>query len=117
MTVNEFIAKVPERCRDYELTVEKSDRGQLRCFTTVPVGSVKIGFDYTSEQVIIEPSIRLSTAPEVVDENRTRIMVEQAEWITNALKTAATISAMLEEIPDAELRNRIREKLKEIQGR
>lgn len=114
MTVREFISQIPEHRLDHDLTIARHDKKQLSAFGTVPVKSVSYGFDYTNGQVILEPSIRLSTDPEIVNDHRVKLLMEYSERITKAVMTAAKISTMLESIPDENLRDRIREKLREI---
>ena len=114
MTVREFISEIPEHRLDDNLVVAKHDKKQLSAYTTVPVKSVRFGIDFEAEKVILEPSIQLSTDPEIVDRNRTKMLMEYSERITKAVMTAAKISAMLDGIQDEELKTRIRDTLKEI---
>lgn len=114
MTVREFISEIPEHRLDDNLVVAKHDKKQFSAYTTVPVKSVRFGIDFEGKKVILEPTIQLSTDPEIVDGHRAKLLMEYSKRITRAVMTAAKISTMLEGIQDEELKTRIREKLKEI---
>ena len=70
MTVDEFIKGIEElkqRYRDledYSITVHKQDKHQLTCSSTVPIEDFKVGFDWTMNQIVLEPSVKLTTHPD-----------------------------------------------------
>ena len=120
MTVNEFIKKMEglkEHYRDlgeYSITVHKHDKEQLSCSTTVPVESCNVGFDWTMNQIVLEPSVRLTTHP---DETRDAMLGKLSQYskdLTRHMSLAATLARMLKDIPDEEVRKRFHEVLKEF---
>ena len=113
MTVRQLIGLSRGR-EDYELVVRKHDRGQLCCHTTVPVDAAHPGGDWTNNQFILEPTVRLTTCAEEIDRSMRDSLVECSERITRHMRAAARIARMLAEIPDESLRERIHSALKEI---
>ena len=120
MTVDEFIEKIEglkQRYRDlgdYSITVHKQDKNQLSCFTTVPVESANMGFDWTMNQIVLEPSVKLTTHP---DETRDAMLGKLSQYskdLTRHMSLAATLARMLKDIPDEEVRNRFHAVLKEF---
>ena len=114
MTLNELLKKIPEDKRDYNLTVAKHDEGQLSAYTTVPVGSANIGFDWTHEQIVLEPVVRLVTEPRVVRDANKEAVEYFSGKVTKAMAIAAEISRMVEDMQDNDLKMKIRSKLAEI---
>jgi hypothetical protein len=97
-----------------ELTVRKHDKNQLTCYTTVPIDRVELGFDWTHNQVVLHPSIKLSTEQGVLDENLRKSLKNEYERRTETLKKLAEVSRLCQEIQDGELRDRIHNILKSI---
>ena len=70
MTVDELMARLSRlkanyrTAGDWQVTVAKYDDGQLSAYTTVPVSGCRSGFDWTADQLIIEPAVRLATKKE-----------------------------------------------------
>jgi hypothetical protein len=114
MTLNELLKKIPEGKRDYTLAVAKHDEGQLSAYTTVPVDKAHLGFDWTHEQIVLEPMVRLVTAPQEVHDANKEAVEYFSGRVTKAMGLAAEISRMIEDMPDAELKMKIRSKLAEI---
>lgn len=120
MTVNEFIDRIEgykkykNNIGEYSITVHKNDDHQLACSTTVPIEEFKVGFDWTMNQIVLEPSVKLTTHP---DEKRDA-MIEKLEQyskdFTRHMSLAAKLARMLDEIPDEGVRNRFHEVLKEF---
>jgi len=120
MTVDEFIAGIEELKQyyrdigEYSITVHKHDKNQLSCFTTVPVESCDVGFDWTTNQLVLEPSVKLTTHP---DETRDAMIGKLSQYskdLTRHMSLAATLARMLKDIPDEETRNRFHAVLKEF---
>ena len=120
MTVDEFIKKMEglkEHYRnlgEYSITVHKHDKEQLSCSTTVPVESCNVGFDWTMNQIVLEPSVKLTTHP---DETRDAMLGKLSQYskdLTRHMSLAATLARMLKDIPDDEVRNRFHVVLKEF---
>ena len=120
MTVNEFIDRIEgykqhySNIGEYSITVHKNDKHQLTCSTTVPIDDFKVGFDWTMNQIVLEPSVKLSTHP---DEKRD-VMIDKlnrySKDLTRHMSIAAKLVRMLDEIPDEEVRNRFHSVLKEF---
>lgn len=55
---------------DYDITIEKSDPYQLTSNTTVQIERADVGFDWTHNQVVLTPSVKLTTHP---DEFKARV--------------------------------------------
>ena len=120
MTVNEFIKGIEElkqHYRDigeYSITVHKQDKHQLSCSTTVPIENFRTGFDWTMNQIVLEPSVKLTTHP---DETRDAMLGKLSQYskdLTRHMSLAATLARMLKDIPDEEVRKRFHEVLKEF---
>ena len=120
MTVDEFMKKMEglkKHYRDlgeYSITVHKHDKEQLSCSTTVPVESCNVGFDWTMNQIILEPSVKLTTHPDETQESLRKKLWEMYHEETRHKSLAATLARMLDEIPDEEVRNRFHAVLKEF---
>ena len=114
MTLNELIQRIPEDKRDYTLTVEKHDAGQLSTYTTFPVDRAYLGFDWTHEQIVLEPMVNLVTETRKTQDENKLAKEYFAGRVTEAMAIAAEISKMIEDIPDIELKMKIRSKLAEI---
>lgn len=97
-----------------ELTIRKHDKNQLTCYTTVPIERVESGFDWTHNQIVLHPSIRLSTEQSVVDENMRKSLKNEHARRTDTLKKLADVSRLCQEIKDVELREKIQDILKSI---
>ena len=120
MTVDEFIKGVEELKKhypnigEYSMTIHKKDKNQLSCSTTVPIERLDVGFDWTMNQVVLEPSLKLTTHP---DETHDKL-VEKLSWCSkerlNHISLAAQMSKMLGEIQDEDLRNRFHDILKQF---
>ena len=120
MTVDEFIKGIEELKQhyrdlgDYSITVHKQDKHQLSCSTTVPVDKAHVGFDWTMNQIVLEPSVKLTTHP---DETRDAMLGKLSQYskdLTRHMSLAATLARMLKDIPDEEVRNRFHAVLKEF---
>ena len=114
MTLNELLKKIPEGKRDYTLAVAKHDEGLLSAYTTVPVDKAHLGFDWTYEQIVLEPMVRLVTAPQNVHDANQEAVEYFSGRVTKAMGIAAEISRMIEDMADNELKMKIRSKLAEI---
>ena len=120
MTVDEFIKKMEglkEHYRDlgeYSITVHKHDKEQLSCSTTVPVESCNLGFDWTMNQIILEPSVKLTTHPDETREAMGKKLWEMYHEGTRHKSLAAKLARMLDEISDEEVRNKFHAVLKEF---
>lgn len=70
MTVDELLSRLSclkanhRTAGDWRVTVAKYDDRQLSAHTTVPVSSCHSGFDWTADQLIIEPAVKLATKKE-----------------------------------------------------
>lgn len=70
MTVDELIARLTRLKANYrtagewKVTVEKYDDRQASPYATVPVSGCRSGFDWTANQLIIEPAVKLATKKE-----------------------------------------------------
>lgn len=70
MTVDELIARlarlkaVYRTAGEWKVTVAKHDDRQSSAYTTVPVSDCRAGFDWTADQLIIEPAVKLVTKKE-----------------------------------------------------
>lgn len=113
MTVGELIERAKGR-ENWQLTVRKHDKWQLRCNTTVPVKSARPGFDWTHEQFILEPEVELVTSASEIDKAMRDKVKDYSNRLTQHLVVAAQLARMIQDIPDEALRNRIHEKLKEF---
>ena len=120
MTVNEFIDRIEgykkyqNNIGEYSITVHKNDKHQLTCSTTVPIDGLKVGFDWTMNQIVLEPSVKLTTHP---DEKRNAMIDKLNQYskdLTRHMSLAAKLARMLHEIPDEEVRNRFHNVLKEF---
>lgn len=120
MTVDEFINAIEELKQhyrdigDYSITIHKKDKNQLSCSTTVPVKDFRTGFDWTMNQIVLEPSVKLTTHP---DETRDAMLGKLSQYskdLTRHMSLAATLARMLKDIPDEEVRNRFHAVLKEF---
>ena len=120
MTVDEFIKGIEELKQhyrdlgDYSITVHKQDKHQLTCSTTVPIEDFNVGFDWTMNQIVLEPSVKLTTHP---DETRDAMLGKLSQYskdLTRHMSLAATLARMLKDIPDEEVRNRFHAVLKEF---
>ena len=120
MTVDEFIGKIDklkQRYRDlgeYSITVHKHDKEQLSCSTTVPVESCNVGFDWTMNQIVLEPSVKLTTHPDETRDAMIGKLNQYSKDLTRHMSLAATLARMLKDIPDEEVRNRFHAVLKEF---
>ena len=113
MKVGEFIAGA-KGYEDCELTIRKHDKGQLTSNTTVPVKAVHIGFDWTHNQLVLEPEVELQTSQATVERRIKDQLVQEYERNTNHMRLAAKLARMIQEIPDEGLRNRIHDVLKQF---
>jgi len=102
---------------ELQLTVRKHDKNQLTCYTTVPIDRIETGFDWTHNQVILHPSIKLSTEQSVVDENMRSYVRSVIERNTKHLQLAAKIAALVAKMKDNELKHQIQEVLGEFSGK
>ena len=113
MTVDEFIGKIDKLKQhyrdlgDYSITVHKQDKNQLSCFTTVPVESCNVGFDWTMNQLVLEPSVKLTTHPDETRDAMIWKLNQYSKDLTRHMSLAATLARMLKDIPDEEVRNRL----------
>lgn len=120
MTVDEFIKGIEElkqRYRDlgnYSITVHKQDKNQLCCSTTVPVKDFRTGFDWTMNQIVLEPSVKLTTHPDETRDAMIERLNQYSKDLTRHMSLAATLARMLKDIPDEEVRNRFHVVLKEF---
>ena len=120
MTVDEFIKGIEELKQhyrdlgDYSITVHKQDKNQLSCSTTVPVKDFRTGFDWTMNQIILEPSVKLTTHPDETRDALRKKLWEMYHAGTRHKSLAATLARMLDEIPDEGVRNRFHEVLKQF---
>ena len=120
MTVDEFIKKIKELKKyyhnigEYSITVHKHDKNQLTCSTTVPINSFGIGFDYTMNQIVLEPSIKLNTHPDVTKDNMFKKVNQYSQDSIRHMSLVASLSKMLNEIPDENVRNKFHEVLKQF---
>lgn len=120
MTVNEFITGIEElkqHYRDigeYSITVHKQDKNQLCCSTTVPVKDFRTGFDWTMNQIVLEPSVKLTTHPDETRDAMIERLNQYSKDLTRHMSLAATLARMLKDIPDEETRNRFHAVLKEF---
>ena len=120
MTVNEFIHVIEELKQhyhnfgDYSITIHKQDKNQLSCFTTVPVESCNVGFDWTTNQLVFEPSVKLTTHPDETRDAMIEKLSQYSKDLTRHMSLAATLARMLKDIPDEETRNRFHTVLKEF---
>lgn len=120
MTVNEFIAgieKLKQHYHDigeYSITVHKQDKNQLCCSTTVPVKDFRTGFDWTMNQIVLEPSVKLTTHPDETRDAMIEKLNQYSKDLTRHMSLAATLARMLKDIPDEEVRNRFHAVLKEF---
>ena len=120
MTVDEFIGKIEglkQHYRDiggYSITVHKQDKNQLTCSTTVPVESCNVGFDWTMNQIVLEPSVKLTTHPDETRDAMIGKLNQYSKDLTRHMSLAATLARMLEDISDGEVRNRFHAVLKEF---
>ena len=111
MTVDEFTSKLEglkkhyHNLGEYSITVHKHDKEQLSCSTTVPVESCNVGFDWTMNQIILEPSVKLTTHPDETREAWRKKLWEMYHERTRHMSLAANLARMLKDIPDEELRN------------
>ena len=97
-----------------EIMYDKNDKHQLTCSTTVPIDDFKVGFDWTMNQIVLEPSVKLTTHP---DEKRDAMIDKLNQYskdLTRHMSIAAKLARMLDEIPDEEVRNRFHDVLKEF---
>lgn len=101
---------------ELQLTVRKHDKNQLTCYTTVPIDRIETGFDWTNNQIILHPSIKLSTEQSVVDDNTRSYVRSVTERNTKYLRLAAKIAALATKIEDKELKHQIQEVLGEFSG-
>lgn len=120
MTVDEFIDRIEgykqyqNNIGEYSITVHKNDKHQLTCSTTVPIDDFKVGFDWTMNQIVLEPSVKLTMHP---DEKRDAMIDKLNQYskdLTRHMSIAAKLARMLDEIPDEEVRNRFHSVLKEF---
>lgn len=121
MTLKEFIEfcqrpRIKDNMDKLQLTVRKHDKNQLTCYTTVPIDRIETGFDWTNNQIILYPSIKLSTEQSVVDENTRSYVRSITERNTKYLQLAAKIAALATKIEDKELKHQIQEVLGEFSG-
>ena len=120
MTVDEFIKKIEglkqhyRNLGDYSITVHKQDKNQLSCSTTVPVKDFRTGFDWTMNQIILEPSVKLTTHPDETRDAMIERLNQYSKDLTRHMSLAATLARMLKDIPDEEVRNRFHAVLKEF---
>lgn len=116
MTLKELFEKFPvEKFGDYNITVAKHDKNQLTAFTTVPVDSARRGFDWTHEQIVLEPSVRLNTHPEEIEANLKKNYEEKTRMRTDNLRIVAKlIKYVEEELEDGPKKDRIKEMIREI---
>ena len=120
MTVDEFISEIEElkshhrQLGDYKLTVRKHDKNQVSACTTVPVEACRPGFDWTMNQLVIEPSVKLTTHPDETRDAMIERLNQYSKDLTRHMSLAATLARMLKDIPDEEVRNRFHAVLKEF---
>ena len=120
MTVNEFIDKIEgykkykNNIGEYSITVQKNDKHQLTCSTTVPIDDFKVGFDWTMNQIVLEPSVKLTTHPNEKRDAMIEKLAQYSKDLTRHMSLAAKLARMLDEIPDEEVRNRFHSVLKEF---
>ena len=120
MTLKEFLnfcelhPQIKGREDTLELTVRKHDKNQLTCYTTVPIDRIETGFDWTHNQVILHPTIKLSTEQSVVDENTRSYVRSITERNTKYLQLAAKIAALVTKMKDNELKHQIQKVLGEF---
>jgi hypothetical protein len=120
MTVDEFIKNIEvlkvhyKDIGNYSITIHKHDKTQLSCSTTVPVDKLDVGFDWTMNQVILEPSLKLTTHPDETHEKLQDHLSQMYREKTNHLRLAAELSRMTENIEDEGLRDRFNAILKEF---
>lgn len=113
MKVGEFIEKAKGK-ENLDLVIRKDDKHQLTCHTTVNVKDAVVGFDWTNNQLVLIPSVKLSTSQVVVEQNMRKALREEASRCTRHLQLAAKLARMIQEIENEELRERIHAVLKEF---
>ena len=120
MTVNELIHDIDRLkahysdIEEYSVTVRKHDKDQLSCSTTVPVESCNVGFDWTMNQLVLVPSLRLTTHPDETQEALKRKLWEMYHEKTRHLSLVASLSKMVKDIKDEDVRKRFEDVLKEF---
>lgn len=107
MKLNELIA-LSDKYGEYDITVKKSDPGQLRCHATVPITSCSKGFDWTANQLILNPELDLYTDQNPPDEKVMEKLKLYSEQRTMVLSHLATLSRLIQEVKDEELRKKMR---------
>lgn len=113
MKLNELIA-LSDKCGEYDITVKKSDRGQLSCHTTMPIESFSMGFDWTANQLILNPVNELFSASTPPDEKVIGRLKFYSEERTKTLSHLATLSKLIQEVKDEDLRQKMRKEIMEI---
>lgn len=113
MKLNELIA-LSDKCGEYDITVKKSDRGQLSCHTTMPIESFSMGFDWTANQLILNPVNELFSASIPPDEKVIGRLKFYSEERTKTLSHLATLSRLIQEVKDDDLRQKMRKEIMEI---
>ena len=113
MKLNELIA-LSDKCGEYDITVKKSDRGQLSCHTTMPIESFSMGFDWTANQLILNPVNELFSASTPPDEKVIGRLKFYSEERTKTLSHLATLSKLIQEVKDDDLRQKMRMEIMEI---
>ena len=121
MTVDELTNKIEHlrgHCKnlgEYNVTIHKQDKNQLSCHTTVPVERIDMGFDWTTNQLILEPSIKLTTHPDETHDNLVQMLVEHSKDKTRHLMLAAQLARIVEnEVNDEDLKGRMRDILRQF---
>ena len=105
------LKELDERYDDYDITVHKSDRGQLSCHTTVPTSRCEIGFDWTMNQVILHPDPELYSNYQSDDKVIGRLKFYSEER-TKVLSHLARLSKLInDEIADGELKEKLRSEI------
>ena len=112
MKLNELIA-LSDKYGEYDITVKKSDRGQLSCHTTMPIESYSIGFDWTTNQLILNPANEMFSASTPPDEKVIERLKSYSEERTKMLCSMAKMSRLVQEVKDDELRKKMREVIME----
>lgn len=117
MTIDEFKDKTKHLKGEYQLTIRKYDEHQLTCNTTVPVEKVEIGFDWTHDQVILIPSVKLGTDPKIVGDRIQKSLNDYALRCSDYLRILAKITKLVDQMEDGNDKNKLNNILDELRNK